>query len=309
MRSKAFWLTAGLVIGSTAALTLGQTQVPTSVIAAPSPAGKAQEPPAVESGYVEVNGGRIFYEAAGHGPTLVMIHDGILHRETWNAQFGVFAKSHRVIRWDRRGYGRSDQPKAPFSNLDDLFAVMKALKVERATLMGCSAGGLLAIYFALEHPEMVSSLVLVGPIVSGFGFSEHFRTRGNRGEPNAKASVGQQIEYWTSKDPWIMAPESSAARERMRSLLAANPQDLTGSGPYAQWPGQPAKGRLSQINVRALIVVGESDIPDVHTHIGVIQAGIAGSQRVVLAHSGHLCHLEVPDPFNQVVLGFLETVK
>jgi pimeloyl-ACP methyl ester carboxylesterase len=56
-------------------------------------------------------------------------------------------------------------------------------------------------------------------------------------------------------------------------------------------------------------LVGESDIPDVHTHIGVIQAGIAGSKRVVLVQSGHLCHMEVPDVFNEAVLDFLGTTE
>lgn len=265
---------------------------------------------AVESGYIEVNAGRIFYEAAGRGAAIVMIHDGLLHRETWNAQFAAFAKSYRVTRWDRRGYGRSDKPKAAFSDLDDLYAVMKALKVERPTLIGCSAGGLLAIHLALDHPESVSALVLVGPIVSGLEFSEHFMTRGNRGMPVSDGSVEQKIEYWTSKDPWIMAPESIAAKQKMKSLLAANPQNLMGGGgQYARWPDQPALGKLSQIKVPTLIVAGEADIPDVHAHIGAIQAGIAGSKRVVLINSGHLPHIEVPEAFNRVVLDFLNTIK
>ena len=277
--------------------------------AQPAPAGGAADSSLVESGYVEVAGGRIFYEAAGRGPAIVMIHDGILHRETWNAQFAEFARSHRVIRWDRRGYGRSDPPAAPFSNLEDLHALMTALGVERATLLGCSAGGLLAICFALDHPEMVESLVLVGPIVSGFGFSEHFRTRGNRGQPAGDAPVEEQIRYWTSVDPRLTAPESAAARQTMRSLLTANPQDLTGSGNHARWPRTPAMPRLPEIKVPTLIVTGESDIPDVHAHVGVIEAGIAGSRRLVLAHSGHLPHLEVPDPFNKAVLEFLAAVR
>ena len=104
-----------------------------------------------DSGYVEVNDGRIFYESAGQGPTIIMIHDGLLHRETWNDQFGVFARNHRVIRWDRRGYGRSDVPKAPYSDLEDLHRLVKTLKVDRATLIGCSAGGL------LNHAEQSDS--------------------------------------------------------------------------------------------------------------------------------------------------------
>jgi pimeloyl-ACP methyl ester carboxylesterase len=276
-----------------------------AVAAQPSPG----EPGPVESGFVEVEGGRIFYEAAGHGPAVVMIHDGLLHRETWDAQFATFASSHRVIRWDRRGYGRSDRPNAQFSNLDDLFALMKALEVERASLVGCSFGSLVAIEFTLDHPDMVSSLTLVGPIVSGFGFSDHFKTRGDRGMPGRDAPVEQKIEYWTATDPWIMAPESTAARKTMRSLLIENPQNLTGAGGFARFPGWTSMGRLSEINVPTLLVVGESDIPDVHSHAGVIQAGISGSSRVVLTHSGHLPHLEVPDAFNQVVLDFLEPIE
>jgi pimeloyl-ACP methyl ester carboxylesterase len=163
--------------------------------------GVAVDSSAVESGYIDVDGGRIFFEAAGHGTTIVMIHDGLLNSQTWNAQFVKFAESHRVIRWDRRGFGRSDKPNAPFSNLDDFFTLMRALKVDRAMLFGCSSGSLLAIEFALTHPDMVSSLVLVGPIVSGFGFSKHFDTRGDRGIPSSDASVDQQIEYWTTRDP------------------------------------------------------------------------------------------------------------
>ncbi len=263
----------------------------------------------VDSGHIKVNGGRIFYEAAGNGPAVIMIHDGLLHRETWNAQFIAFAGSHRVMRWDRRGYGRSDSPKAPFSNLDDLLILMNSLKVERATLMGCSSGGLLAIDFTLDHPERVSSLVLVGPIISGFGFSKHFTTRGDRAKPKADAPAAEKIKYWAQKDPWITAPKSKAAKDKMEMLLTANPQNLSGSGRYARGPGRSAMELLSEIKVPTLILAGESDIPDVHVHIGVIQASIAGSQRVVLTHSGHLAHFEVPDAFNQVVLDFLKTTE
>ena len=57
-------------------------------------------------GSVDVGGGRIYYEVLGDGPPLVLIHDGILHSEVWDSQFGVFAERYRVIRYDRRGYGR-----------------------------------------------------------------------------------------------------------------------------------------------------------------------------------------------------------
>jgi pimeloyl-ACP methyl ester carboxylesterase len=268
-----------------------------------------EETPIVDSGYIEVDGGRIFYEAAGEGPTVIMNHDGILHHETWDAQFAAFAGIHRVIRWDRRGYGRSDSPKAAFSHLDDLLILMNTLKIDKAKLMGCSSGGLLSIDFALEHPERVSSLILVGPIISGFGFSDHFYSRGGRGYPKADAPLAERIEYWARIDPWITASDNKAAKEKMEKLLNTNPQNLAGSGRYARGPGRAAIGLLPEIKVPTLIIAGESDIPDVHAHIGVIQAGISGSRRVVLPKCGHLAHFEVPDVFNGIVLDFLKTIE
>ena len=238
-----------------------------------------------------------------------MIHDGLLHSATWDSQFAALASNHQVVRWDRRGYGRSDVPAAPFSNLDDLLALMDALELRQATLMGCSSGGLLALDFALEFPERVTSLVLVGPIVSGFSFSEHFRSRGGRDMPGHDGPVAERIAYWARADPWIMAPESHEARNTLEALLTANPQNLTGHGRLARGPGRAALGLLPQIGVPTLIIVGESDIPDVHAHVGAIEAAIAGARRVVLPGSGHLAHVEVPEAFNRVVLDHLQTAR
>ena len=168
---------------------------------------------------------------------------------------------------------------------------------------------LLAIEFTLEHPEMVTSLTLAGPIVSGFAFTEHFSTRGGRGMPSRDAPVDRKIEYWTAKDPWVMAPENAGPRETMRKLMVENPQDLTGSGSFARCPGWTVTDRLSEIAAPTLIIVGESDIPDVHTHAGVIQVGIKGSRRVVLTDSGHLAPIEKPDELNRLVLDFLGSTE
>jgi hypothetical protein len=61
----------------------------------------------LQEGYVPVDGGRLYYEAAGAGEVIVLLHDGLLHRETWNLEFDELARDHRVIRYDRRGYGKS----------------------------------------------------------------------------------------------------------------------------------------------------------------------------------------------------------
>ncbi len=127
----------------------------------------------VQTGFIEVESGRLFYEVAGEGETIVMIHDGLLHRVTWDAQFEMFAKDYRVVRYDRRGYGDSSKVEAKYSNIEDLEKVFEQLKIREAIVMGMSYGGSLAIDFALANPDSVTKIVLVGSIVSGYGYSEH----------------------------------------------------------------------------------------------------------------------------------------
>jgi 3-oxoadipate enol-lactonase len=147
--------------------------------------------------------------------------------------------------------------------------------------------------------------VLVGPIVSGLPFSEHFATRGGRGVPGPDTPDAEQIEYWSAVDPWFVAPASTGARERLRALLTANPQNLRPTLELERLPETPASARLGEIAVPTLIVVGEQDIPDVHAHSGAIEAGVRGATRVVLPGSGHLPHLEAPLAFNRLVHEFL----
>ena len=133
---------------------------------------------AVQTGYINVEGGKLYYEEAGWGETIVFLHDGMVHSVTWNEQFDRFAENFRVIRYDRRGYGQSNSAGVPYSDVKDLGRVFKQLEISEAHLIGCSAGGRLAINFTLAHPEKVKSLVLVGAPVSGMSFTDHFYTRG-----------------------------------------------------------------------------------------------------------------------------------
>ncbi len=252
----------------------------------------------------------VYGEVAGAGPAVVLTHDGLLHSESWDAQSGVLAAEYRVARWDRRGYGRSPRPSEPYSSVEDLAGVVRAVSDGPATLVGCSFGGLVTELCALEHPDLVAALVLVGPIVSGLPFSEHFNTRGGRELPGLDASVEEWISYWAQVDPWFIGPDNVAARERLRELLTANPQNLRPPAELERALELPAAlPRLGGIGVPTLIVAGEQDVPDVHAHCGAIEAAIPGARRVVLAGSGHLPHLEVPDAFNAVLLEFLADVR
>lgn len=250
----------------------------------------------------------IFCQVAGSGPPVVLTHDGLLHSESWDAQFSVFAAGYRVARWDRRGYGRSPRPAGSFSSVDDLAAVVRSVSDQPATLVGCSYGGFLSVQCALDHPDLVAALVLVGPVITGLPFSEHFNTRGGRGEPAFDAPVAEQIAYWSGSDPWFVASGNTAARQRLHELLSTNPHNLRLPLELERRPQLPALPRLGEVAVPTLIITGEYDIPDVHAHCGAIEAAIAGARRVVLAGSGHLPHMETPEVFNRVVLEFLAEV-
>lgn len=261
---------------------------------------------AQDTGFVDVPGGRLHYEARGHGPALVLIHDGLVFSATWDGQMPAFSRHYRTVRYDRRGYGLSDPPKEAWSDLDDLHAVLDALKIDRAVLVGNSNGSRLAVDFALAHPERVSGLVLVGPVVTGLPYSEHFVRRGteNYRPLFLEGSREKLIEAWI-QDRYITDPANTRARERIRELLRKSPGPLGQDWPEPRDP-DPAVGRLSGIRVPTLIVVGASDIPDVHAHAGALEAGIHGSRRVLVADAGHLVHLEKPERFNETVMTFLK---
>jgi pimeloyl-ACP methyl ester carboxylesterase len=262
------------------------------------------------SGLLDLGGGDgIFYEVRGErGPTVVFLHDGLLHRETWNAVWVELPKRYRVVRYDRRGYGLSLPPTRAYSDVDDLRALFDHLKIDKATLVGCSAGGSLAINFALQHPAAVERLVLVGAVVTGMPFSEQFNQRNAAAFAplRSEGDVSKTIENWVA-DPYFVSARNAEAKATLARLLRDNPHDLSNERDHwrSATAGEPALRRLGEIRVPTLILVGEGDIPDVHAQAGAIQAGIPDSRRVVVPASGHLVYLERSEQFRQELDSFL----
>lgn len=103
----------------------------------------------LQAEFIDVPGGKLWYEVRGEGPALVLLHDGLAPSGTWDDQMPAFARLFRTVRYDRRGYGRSEAAKEAFSDVDDLHAVLESLKIDRAVLVGCSNGAKLAVDYAL----------------------------------------------------------------------------------------------------------------------------------------------------------------
>jgi 3-oxoadipate enol-lactonase len=258
------------------------------------------------SGYLDVGGSKIYYEECGAGAAVVLLHDGLLHSVTWDAEWDPLCRKYHAVRYDRRGYGKSDLPKNQFAPTEDLYALLAHLNIGHAILVGNSSGGALAIDFALAHPEMAEGLFLIGPVVDGMGVSAAFEERGNKNNaPLATGDVKAAAENW-SKDPYILGEGHEAARKRLYDVLVENPQNLKYTGEFQIHNSLPSNSRLGEIHVPTLILVGEFDISDVHAHAGAIESGIPGAERDIIINAGHLIQLEQPDILLERISRFVD---
>ena len=269
-------------------------------------ASAQQQSPRQRETFVEVNGARLYYEECGSAPrAVVLVHDGVLDSSVWDDVWPEFCKHFHTIRYDRRGYGRSPAATQRFYATDDLSSILHHLKLNRVTIVGSSHGGEISINFALDHPEMVEDLVLVGAVVGGMPYTKHFLERGDAlGMPLEKGDIKEAVAAAT-RDKYLTAAGSDAARKRMAEILLANPQDLT--HPEMELPVKPALPRLGEIHIPTLLLLGDADIPDVHVHAGALEAGIPKARLEVINNAGHLMYLEKPIEFSRIVIEFLES--
>ncbi len=257
-------------------------------------------------GFIEVDNGILYYEMRGSGKTIVLIHDGMIHSSTYDGQFDMLAKEYRVVRYDRRGYGKSPKPTKEYSNIGDLKKLFDGLAIENASFVGMSAGGGLAIDFTLEYPENVTSLVLIGAVVSGMEYTSHFMNRGGHMKPEDFQSGDPLRKYMTEVDPYTIYHENIAAKAKLKQYLDTNPHNAEfDKYTFNTGPRRTALGVLDEIKVPALILVGEYDIPDVHAHAGAIEAGIPNAKRIIINNSAHLIPIEKPVLITEKILEFL----
>ena len=261
----------------------------------------------IDSGYIKVEGGYLFYEEAGTGENIVLLHDGLIDRQVWDDQFLFLAKDYRVIRYDRLGYGKSSNPKSSYSNVDNLYQLFEQLNIDKAIIFGMSAGGGVSIDFTLRHPKKVSGLILVGAVVSGYGYSTHMFSRGGNLDPSLSPNnnLKKFITYFATEDPYEIYFKNITAKEKALKLIVADSLAWVTRHQFYVPPDRPAAKFLLEIKVPVLILVGEYDIPDVQAHAGIIEFGIPNAKREIVPNSGHLIPLEQPEYFNAKVLKFL----
>jgi pimeloyl-ACP methyl ester carboxylesterase len=267
--------------------------------------------PERRSGFAELEGGPLHYEIGGDGPPVVLIHAGLWDLRIWDEQVDAFTKAgHTVVRYDLRGFGRSAPPTVPFSFRQELADLLAHLDIPRASVVGASMGGGIALDFALEFPAMVEALVLVAPGVGGDDTPDDERTARLLGESEAVFEAGDHARaVEIALDVWCPLRTDPDVDGRIHDIAMDN-MDVDGlDWSLSRRMEPPAAARLHQVAVPTLVIAGDSDAPVMATICQKLAAGIPGARLTVIEGADHLPNMRRPDVFDRLVLDFLTSVR
>ena len=264
--------------------------------------------------FVDVPGGRLWWEAAGSGSGVVLIHAGVSDSRMWDPQWEALAARHRAVRYDTRGYGRTETEHVPFSTRADVIAAMDAAGLARATLVGGSRGGSIALDTTLESPDRVSGVVWVCGGVGGLNAEPTPEERAiyDRGDLLYEARdwrglADLDVAVWVDGvgQPAGRAPE--AARELVgRTIYETYAQEKEEGEPIVLDP--PAAGRLEEIGVPVLVIAGALDTSGTAAGADALMASVRDARRIDLPDVAHVPSLEKPEWFTGTLLEFLGTI-
>ena len=264
------------------------------------------------SGFLTHNGARIYYEAEGDGEPVLFIHAGVANLRMWDDQAAALGDRYRVIRFDTRGYGRTETEHVEFSNRADAAAVLDEVGERSAHVVGLSRGGQIALDFVLEQPERARSLTVVAGGVGGF-------------EAGIASTVDwNEVEgWWAAKDwqrltdfevaYWVDGPGQPAdrvdpeIRARVADWISTNYRAEKEEG-VPQVLDPPAEARLDDLRVPLLVIVGELDDESTKASMRHLAERVPGARLESFA-TAHMVNLEQPQRFNEVLDAFLDAVS
>jgi 3-oxoadipate enol-lactonase len=240
---------------------------------------------------IAVDGGEVWADdSGGDGPPLVLLHPGVGDSRIWDPVWPALAASHRVIRYDARGFGRSPAPQVTFSLLADLIVVLDHYHLDRVAIVGCSQGGGSALALALDQPARVPALVLLCPGIPGYPWPEEepdeledeYERALDARDVDALAGLMQSV--------WAAAGPTPAVMEQLRSAARAE----ISSGDL-QLEDPAVFDRLGEISVPTSLLVGDADYPPLIEADRQAAARIPGCELTVLPGLDHLPPLRGPD--------------
>lgn len=257
---------------------------------------------------------------AGEGVPIVFVHEFAGDHRSWEPQMRAFARRHRCVAYDARGYPPSDVPTDPAAYsqaraADDVLAVMDALEIETAHVVGCSMGGFATLHFGLRHPQRARSLLCAGV---GYGAEPSERAK-FQGEADAIAArlradgmaafaeaygAGPTRVPHRRKDPRGFAEFVAGMAEH-----SAEGSALTQLGVQKARPSlYDLEDELKALTVPTLVVTGDEDWPCLLPNV-FLKKTIPSANLLVMPGTGHAVNLEEPDAFNAALAELIATVE
>ncbi|WP_093904580.1 alpha/beta fold hydrolase [Streptomyces sp. cf386] len=246
---------------------------------------------------VQVKGGEIWADdSGGDGLPVVLLHPGVGDARVWDPVVPDLVELHRVIRYDARGFGRSPNPTASYTQAEDLRAVLDHFDVRRAVLVGTSMGGATAVNGALNEPGRVAGLVLLVPGVTGYPDLESPELTAQIGELAQAGDMDGLVEL--SLRTWGAAgtPPDTEAETLLRGAI---PAWFTTYGHQAEDP--PAFPRLGELSLPCSLLLGEKDYPRTVSCNEAMAAAIPGCRLVRLPDCDHFPTLRAPGTVQELV--------
>lgn len=273
------------------------------------------------TGFLNVNGGKLYYEVTGQGFPLVLIHSRWMHSDLWDEQVKVFAPHYQIIRYDVRGFGRSEMVLIPYDDGNDLRQLFDHLNISQAHLLGLSMGAEIAINFALNFPERVRSLIVSGAGLEEYEWSERFNQAWGTfaaaiQRDDYPGAINQIVQMWVDGP---MRPASEPVRSRTRFLMLGHTfvhhkpfplpaeNEISSEKSVQSAPPISEREKFSRLNLPVLVMVGSEDWPEMVAMAGILAEDYLSNARlVILPDAAHITSLEQPEKFNDAVLSFLK---
>lgn len=270
----------------------------------------------IRTGFIPVSGGgSIYYEEAGSGEPLLLLHGHTLDRRMWDPQFEVFARHYRTVRLDFRGYGRSSKQSETFqfTHLGDVLTVMDSLQIERAHVVGLSMGAFVAGDMLGMAPErMLSCVMASGGIRSVKGPHEPMDSLEST-QRDLEIARMERKGLDSMKREWVeqLVSGGGSQRETIRKPLRRMVDDWDGwqllhKEVRSFWAREAFQALTERRpDVPTLMFKGECDLhgkpyrPRESNYLSRIRTA-------VLPDCGHMSNMEQPEAFNRLVLDFLE---
>lgn len=245
----------------------------------------------------------LHYEVRGKGAPIVLIHSGGTDLRDWQFVVPTLSQHYQVIAVDMRGAGQSPPPLKPANYIEDVKNLLDHLNLDRATLVGHSIGGQVAIDFALTAPERVSHLILLGSGLAGYQFSPDFQQWQN--DTLAAAPDVTEMVKRSLSSPIYRVVMSSPQRDLMIELMTQNTYRwLEWQSFEAVWAQPPAIERLDELKAKTLCIIGTEDHSDLFCIAELLQQA-PNIHFAKIEGADHMPTLTHPDEIARLVLHFL----